>query len=502
MVTYAVAFLLSLMVSAVFTVIVRNRAVHLGLFDQARSTRKVHAHPVPRLGGVAIVFGFFAPLTALLVVDSGVGRIFVANTDLLFALFLGGAAIALLGMYDDLHGCGAIVKFSVQSAVAAALWSNGLRIETITWPFGGSLELGYLSLPFTLLWIVGVVNAVNLIDGLDGLAAGVAFVAATTNLILAFTRGDVLLALCMAALAGAILGFLIFNFNPASIFMGDTGSMFLGYVLATVSIKTSAKSGTVVAMLVPIVALGLPIMDTLLAMFRRAALGRSMFDADRDHIHHRLMSRLHLSHRDAVLVLYGLSMLFGATALGLASANNVQGSLLLVAIAGVVVMVMAKLGYFDLKAAQQAGAIRKRNLQLRHAARETSQAVERATSLPDVWTALRSFAAELNAAKFEFWYHGPRTPSGEREGLHYDLEREAGTALPVDLVVELKERELPPLGSLRVSWRDGRLEVDRDDELALELVASAVTDTVMRISIPPLPEEAQEAEAKVLPLRK
>src|SRR5262249_30509909 len=162
----------------------------------------------------------------------------------------------------------------------------------------------------------------------------------------------------------------------------------------TVSIKTSAKSGTAVAMLVPIVALGLPIMDTFLAMFRRAALGRSMFDADRDHIHHRLMSRLHLSHRDAVLVLYGLSLLFGATALGLASANNIQGRLLLVAIAGVVAMVMAKLGYFDLKAAQQATAIRRRNLQLRSKARQTCQAIEQATSLSDVWTALRPFAAE------------------------------------------------------------------------------------------------------------
>ena len=202
-------------------------------------------------------------------------------------------------------------------------------------------------------------------------------------------------------------------------------------------------------MLVPIVALGLPIMDTLLAMFRRAALGRSLFDADRDHIHHRLMSRLHLSHRDAVLVLYGMSLLFGATALGLASANNVQGSLLLVAIAGVVVTVMAKLGYFDFKAAQQATAIRRRNLHLRQKARQACQAVERGTSLPDVWTALRPFAADLNAAKFEFWYHGPRTPSGEREGLHFDLEREAGTALPVDLLMELKERDLPPIGSLR-----------------------------------------------------
>ena len=149
-----------------------------------------------------------------------------------------------------------------------------------------------MALPFTVLWMVGVINAMNLIDGLDGLAGGVAFFAVATNFLLALFRGDVLLCLAMAALAGAVLGFLVFNFNPASIFMGDTGSMFLGFVLAAVSLKTSSKSGTAVAMLVPIISLGLPIMDTLLAMTRRMLLGRPMFSADKEHIHHRLMSRL------------------------------------------------------------------------------------------------------------------------------------------------------------------------------------------------------------------
>src|SRR5215813_1083692 len=402
MITYFVAFLCAVMVSTFLTVAVRNRALRYGWVDHRKTSRKIHGTPVPRLGGVAIVCGFFAPLFALLIVDSSLGRILRGNTDLLSGLFCGGISTAFLGLYDDFRGCGARLKFAIQFGAAGALYSLGFRIEHIANPFGAPLALGVASIPFTLLWIVGVINAMNLIDGLDGLAGGVAFFAVATNFVLAFARGEVLLCLVMAALGGAVLGFLIFNFNPASIFMGDTGSMFLGFVLATVSIKTSAKSGTAVAMLVPVIVLGLPIMDTLLAMARRAILGRSLFDADRDHIHHRLMSRLHLSHRDAVLVLYGLSLLFAATALGLATANGVQGSLLLVAIAGVVVMVMAKLGYFDLKAAQQAGAIRKRNLQLRQVARQTTQAVERATSLPDVWTALRTFAAELNAAKFEF----------------------------------------------------------------------------------------------------
>ena len=497
MVTYAVAFLVSLMVGAVLTLLVRNQAVQAGWYDQARSTRKVHSRPVPRLGGIAIVVAFFAPLTALLVVDSGVGRQFLANRDLVLALFLGGSVIALLGVYDDFRGSGARLKFTVQFTVALVLYGVGLRIESITSPFGPPISLGVLSLPFTLLWVVGVVNAVNLIDGLDGLAGGVAFFAAGTNLVLALTRGDVLMALCMAALAGAVLGFLVFNFNPATIFMGDTGSMFLGFVLATVSIKTSTKSGTAVAMIVPVIALGLPITDTLLAMFRRAVLGRSMFDADRDHIHHRLMSRLNLSHRDAVLVLYALSVLFGATALGLASANSVQSALLLATISVVVVVLVRKLGYFDPKGAQAANAIRRRNLQLRHVVRTTLHAIEVATSLTEVWNALRPLAGELDAARFEFWFYAPRTASGEREGLHYDLERTAGTTQPIELAVELDTVDGASLGLIRACWRDGRREVDRDDELALEQVAQGVSTTIVRISIPPIVDGA-----KVVPLRK
>ena len=497
MVTYAVAFLVALMVGAVLTLLVRNQAMQLGWFDQARSTRKVHARPVPRLGGIAIVVAFFAPLTALLVVDSGVGRQFLANRDLVLALFLGGSTIALLGIFDDFRGSGAGLKFTVQFAVALAMWGVGLRIESITWPFGPAIPLGPLSLPFTLLWIVGVVNAVNLIDGLDGLAGGVAFFAAATNLVLAIARGDVLMALCMAALAGAVLGFLVFNFNPATIFMGDTGSMFLGFVLAAVSIKTSTKSGTAVAMVVPIIALGLPIMDTLLAMFRRAILGRRMFDADRDHIHHRMMSRLHLSHRDAVLALYGLSVLFGATALGLASANSVQSALLLSAISIVVIVLVRKLGYFDPKGATAANATRRRNLRLRQVVRKTVQAVEACTSLTDVWNALRPIAADLHVARLEFWFHVPTATSGEREGLHYELERVEGMSPPIELLVELGPLDGKSLGLIHATWRDGRLEVDRDDELALEQVAQAATATVLRISIPPVVEGA-----KVVALRK
>ena len=303
-----------------------------------------------------------------------------------------------------------------------------------------ALSLGVLSLPFTLLWIVGVVNAINLIDGLDGLAGGVAFFGVGTNFILSLVRGDVLMCLLMAALAGAILGFLIFNFNPASIFMGDTGSMFLGFVLAAVSIKTSTKSGTAVAMLVPVMALGLPIMDTLLAMVRRSLIGRPMFSADKEHIHHRLMSRMVLSHRSAVLVLYGLCGLFMLTALGLNFANSAQSAMLLVGMAVVIFVLMRKLGYLDLRRAGDHGRGPPQEHPPALAGEGPVPAVRGAPSLQGVWDAVRPLAEALDVARLELRLQHQR--DGLTDGIVFETLRPAGSALPLDVRVEVKEGEL------------------------------------------------------------
>lgn len=478
MVTFLVTFLLSFMVGTCLTLLVRNRAVRWGWLDQANSSRKVHARPVPRLGGLGIVGGFFAPLCALFVVDSGVGAHFRAQTALVGGLFIGGAVIVALGLYDDLRGAGARLKFSVQLVVALALYALGFRIEVIANPFGPALPLGMLSLPFTVLWVVGVINALNLIDGLDGLAGGVAFFGVGTNFVLAMARGDILLALLMAALAGAILGFLVFNFNPASIFMGDTGSMFLGFVLAAVSIKTSTKSGTAVAMLVPIMALGLPIMDTLLAMVRRSMVGRPLFSADREHIHHRLMSRLVLSHRSAVLVLYGLCGLFTLTALGLNYANSAQSAMLLSGMGLVIFVLMRKLGYLDLRSAGGVGETRRKNIRLRQLVKDTTREVRAAASLQQLWNALRPLAEALDVARQELRLRHQR--DGLTDGVRFELERPAGSALPLEVRIEVKDDEVL-LGQLLLSWRDGRTEINRDEELALEVVADAVGECAGRL---------------------
>lgn len=478
MTSFFVAFLLSLIVGTVMTVVVRHFAYRYGWFDQARSSRKIHARPIPRLGGVAILCGFFAPLVGLLLVDSGVGLQFRAQTEFVWGLFLGGGAIALLGLYDDLRGANAKLKFLVQFAVAIGIYALGIRVNLIATPFGGPVSLGVLGLPFTLLWIVGVINAMNLIDGLDGLAGGVAFISVATNFILALTRGDVLTCLMMAVLAGALLGFLIFNFNPASIFMGDTGSMFLGFVLAVVSLKTNTKSGTTVAMLVPIIALGLPIMDTLLAVLRRTLLGRPVFSADKEHIHHRVMSRLALAQRPAVLVLYGLCCLFALTALALSYANSAQSAMLLGGMALVVIVLMRKLGYLNLREAAHVGQARKRNLELRSLVRELNERISGAREVPGVWEAVRPLCEGMEASRLEL-----KLVTGEgdlRDGITFETVRPAGAATPFQFTAELLVME-QSLGQLSLSWRDGRGEVNRDEELALELVADSIAKAVSRI---------------------
>jgi len=353
--TAGVAFVLACLVSGLLTPVVRRFALKHHLFDDHVTARKVHGRPIPRLGGVAIAAGFYAPLLALLLEASSVGGIFYANSHRALAFLLGGVAICGLGLYDDIRGSGAVKKFIAQFAIAGALYWFGFRIDILALPFIGVFSLGPLSVVFTMLWIVGVINAMNLIDGLDGLAAGVGLFGLVTTFVLAATRSDPIMMLFMASLGGATVGFLVYNFNPASIFMGDTGSMFLGYVLAVGSIQTSQKSSTAVAILIPIVALGLPIADTLLAMIRRAVNRQPMFSADRAHIHHKLLD-LGLSQKQAVLTLYGASILLGGMALLLTVASGFQTALILLAMGTAGFFGIRRLGYGHLKRSAAAQA--------------------------------------------------------------------------------------------------------------------------------------------------
>jgi UDP-GlcNAc:undecaprenyl-phosphate/decaprenyl-phosphate GlcNAc-1-phosphate transferase len=478
-ITYLIAFLLALTVSWALTLVVRNRAHAYGWLERASSGgRKIHQTAVPRLGGIAIVIGFFAPLAALLVIDSSVGTTYKASPDLIHGLFGGGVAIAALGLWDDFRGSGAGKKFTVQFAVAFGMWLLGFRIDALAGPILGGTSLGIASLPITLIWIVGVINAMNLIDGLDGLAGGIAFFAVATNFVLAFARGDILMSLVMASLAGAVLGFLAFNFNPASIFMGDTGSMFLGFVLAVSSIKCSQKSDTAVALLIPILTLGLPIMDTLLAITRRALQRRPIFRADREHIHHRLMSRLAMSHRHAVLVLYAMSCLFAVIALALAYANSAQSALLLGCVAVIVAVFMRKLDYVNLREVRRLPVVRSRNAQLRALVKTSSDRLRAVRDVSEVWAALQPLAEGLELSSFALRLDVES--HGAAGGLLFQLTRQAGTALAIEARLDISAAN-GKLGEIQASWRDGREGLNPEEELALEVVADVIGETVSRV---------------------
>lgn len=300
--TFLAAFLMALGIAAVSTSPVLNLARRLRLYDKPDGVRKIHSDEIPRLGGIAIAAGFLSPLIALLFYTNTFAAELRGNGPRVQAFFIGALAILGLGIYDDIRGCGAWAKLGVQSAVGILLWSSGLRFDSFSF-LGTGYELGIWSLPITMLWIAGIINAMNLIDGMDGLAAGVSVFASLALFFIAIMDGNTILALFACVLCGACMGFLLYNFSPALIFMGDSGSMGIGYMFAVASLWSVGKRSTALALILPAVALGLPILDTFLAFGRRAARGTSPFHSDREHIHHRLLD-LGLSPRQAVLVLY------------------------------------------------------------------------------------------------------------------------------------------------------------------------------------------------------
>lgn len=333
---YILAFFIALAMAYILTPGVISLATRLGAMD-APDPRKVHKKPVPRLGGLAIYLAF--TVAALLTVEM--------NTEMT-GLLLGGTVIAIVGIIDDFKNLPAKVKLLGQIFAAMILVAFDIRIDFISDPFGDFLYLEYLAVPATIFWVVGLTNTVNLIDGLDGLAAGVSMIASVTIALVALQQGFLLVAVLTAALAGSAMGFLHYNFNPAKIFMGDTGSMFLGYMLAGISIIGAVKSAATIALIVPILALGLPILDTAFAIIRRYRGGVPIFKPDRGHLHHRLLD-LGFTQKQAVLLMYVISAVLGLSAIALTEVSSSIAALIIFAVIAAVLFGAKKLGIFDPK---------------------------------------------------------------------------------------------------------------------------------------------------------
>jgi UDP-GlcNAc:undecaprenyl-phosphate/decaprenyl-phosphate GlcNAc-1-phosphate transferase len=312
---YLGSFACALLLSFIFTRQVRAFAVARGWVSVANADRHVHREPLPRLGGVAIYAAFLTSVVLALLASFLLPRLRSAlSFSDLSAIILPGTLIFLVGVYDDLRSVGPYTKFAVQALAGLLMYAAGLRILDIPVLFGEQQFGWALSLPITILWVIGITNAFNLIDGLDGLAAGSGLFSTLVVFVVAVFSHSPLVSLLTISLAGAILGFLRFNFNPATIFLGDSGSLFIGFMLSALAIQGAQKAPTVIAVAIPVVSFGLPILETALSIIRRLISGRPLFTADREHIHHKLLQR-GLSHRQVVIVLYAVSALFALLSL-------------------------------------------------------------------------------------------------------------------------------------------------------------------------------------------
>lgn len=317
LITIGVAFIISF----ASTPIVKAFAQKVGAMDIPGEERRVHDHPIPRMGGLAIFLGFI--LSVLLFAD--------INRQMQ-GILLGCVIIVATGAIDDIISLNAWVKLFMQILAAVVAVLHGVEINVLAnpaiWSSKEYLILGGLSIPITILWIVGITNSVNLIDGLDGLAVGVSTISSLTMLIIALVVSDSSVAIVLAALVGACVGFMPYNLNPAKIFMGDTGALLLGYVLATMSILGLFKFYAVVSFAVPLLAVAVPLFDTVFAFCRRLIKGQSPFHADRGHFHHRLID-MGLNQKQAVAVLYSISGILGLAAVLITTSGEIKALILI-----------------------------------------------------------------------------------------------------------------------------------------------------------------------------
>lgn len=313
-----VSIIVAVLAAILLTPVVKRLAFRIGAVD-APNYRKVHARIMPRLGGLAIFGGFLIGVAILR-----------PESEYMLAIILGATVIIITGVLDDMYEISAKAKLIGQFAAALIIVFVGdIQMEMINLPFGGELDFGFLSIPFTILWIVAITNAINLIDGLDGLAAGVSTIALIAMAIMAFIMGDMFVVAVASVLAASAFGFLFHNFHPAKIFMGDTGALFLGFMIAVLSLL-GFKNLTVVSFIIPVIMLGVPISDTFFAIVRRLRNGQKWSDPDKSHLHHRLID-LGFSHKQTVLLIYGIATLFGVAAI-IFSMAKVWGAILLITV--------------------------------------------------------------------------------------------------------------------------------------------------------------------------
>lgn len=380
--TYIGIFVIATLSSLVLTPILRRLCQRYGILDEPRDDRRLHVRAMPRLGGVAIFFSLLLALAGLPFLENLLTQALAPQVPRLFITLVPATLVLLLGIYDDVRGAKPLVKFAGLALAGTLLYAMGGRIVAVSVPFIGLVTLKpVFALFITVFWTVAISNAFNLIDGVDGLAAGAALFASVVIFIVSLLFGNPIVTVVSLALTGALVGFLRYNFNPASIFLGDSGSLFVGFTLAALSVTGSEKASTAIAVAIPVMAFGLPVVDTSITMARRFISGKPIFRGDREHIHHMLLAR-GWSQRQVTLVLYAVCAGFGLLALVFMSNVRHASGLILFVISAALVMGVSHLRYHEvdeIKASMRRNLADRRvraanNIGIRHACRTLSNA--------------------------------------------------------------------------------------------------------------------------------
>jgi len=380
--TYFALFLIATMTSLTMTPIIRRLCGRFNLLDVPLDGRRLHSKAVPRLGGVAIYLSCVIALSMLPFVDNLLTQTLRQHTPEILATLIPATLVLFLGIYDDLHGTNATVKFVVLALISTSFFVLGGRIEALSIPFFGSVHLPMaVSLVVTVLWLMGIANAFNLIDGLDGLASGAALFSSLVILAVSISQERPLMIVVALVLCGSLAGFLRYNFNPASIFLGDSGALFVGFTLAALSVLGTQKATTAVAIVIPILAFGFPMVDTAITMTRRLISGKPIFEGDREHVHHMLLAR-GWSQRQVALVLYGVCAAFGLVAMVFTTTGSRMTGFVMFVVSVTIIIAVGHLRYHEvdeIKAGvrRTVGERRLRvanNIRVRRAARALSKA--------------------------------------------------------------------------------------------------------------------------------
>jgi UDP-GlcNAc:undecaprenyl-phosphate GlcNAc-1-phosphate transferase len=417
----ALLFLSALLLTLALTPAVRAAAAGLGAVDYPDEKRKIHTQPIPKLGGIGIFVAFYTVALGILpFVQSDAA---VAAVDLARRCFVPACLILILGICDDLWPVKPWMKLAVQILAALLIcWYPDLRIAKLSNPFGMTIGgFGVLSIPLTVVWIVLITNAFNIVDGVDGLASGVAVVTTTCLFVAAIQLPTAFIPLLAAPLGGALVGFLRYNFQPASIFLGDSGSLFVGFLIAILSLASETKSSAAIAVAAPLLSLALPLIETVVSMLRRLLRGQPIWEADSGHIHHQLIKK-GLSVRRAALVLYAGSAMFGAGSL-LLDSNRLVGAVITIALVVVAWLGIRQLGYSEFTevhhALKRGFLFQRRIIQNSIIVRKLSEDLQRVQTPAAAWPLLIDVIERLRFARARFVVdvaHEGRVATCEVEG--------------------------------------------------------------------------------------